>query len=86
MKLEFTNDFIKTIENRCRKFLFKDGWFEIQGVDYDAMEGGFWTIRLGWGKGDKCHNEEIFFEDKYYSVDFICGMIYQLMGAIEDDN
>ena len=86
MKLELTNNFIKTIENRCRKFLPKDSWFEIQGVELDLIEGAFWTLHLGWGKDDNWHNEELFLEDEYYSVDFLCGMIYQLIEVKEDDN
>lgn len=86
MKLELTDKFIKTIENRCKKFLPKDFWFEIQRVHLDLIDGAFWTFYFGWGKDDKYHNEELFFEDKYYSVDFICGMVYQLIEVKEDDN
>lgn len=87
MKLEFTNDFIKKLEKRCKDFIASDDIFEILGASVDFIDGVWWKIEIGWGNGNQhCDGEdkpfyrgEIFFDDDKYTFDFICGMIYQLI-------
>lgn len=91
MKLEFTNDFIKRLEKRCKDFVIKGDIFEVQGASVDFIDGIWWHIQLGWSNSnwneeDKpFYNEEIFFEDSEYSFDFVCGMIYQLIDMKENE-
>lgn len=92
MKLEFTNDFIKKLEKRCKSFIGKDEVFEVQGASVDFIDGIWWKIQIGWGNShwneedEPFYNEEIFFEDDKYTFDFICGMIYQLIDMKENEN
>ncbi len=86
MKFNLNSEIIEKIEKRCSEFIPPKHVFEIQGVSVDLIDGAFWTISIGWGdqnESTEFHNKEIVFEDKCYSFDFLCGMIYQLMDDVE---
>ena len=82
MKLEINDKLIKTIEKRCMSYLAPGEVLEVYGVSVDFIDGTWYTFQLGWGHTgfDKAwYNDEITFDDKDASIDFICGMIAQLV-------
>ena len=86
MKFNLTSEIIEKIEKRCSEFVAHKHVFEIHGASVDLIDGAFWTISIGWGNPNEpkeFHNKEIVFEDKHYSFDFLCGMIYQLIDDVE---
>ena len=90
MKFELTNEFIVNFEKRCKKLVAPSSIVEVQEVSFSRIDGDFWSILIGWGpkNGAGWHNETLYFEDKEYSFDFLCGMFAQLvfMKENEDDD
>lgn len=79
MKLEITNSFIRELEKRFRKHVAPQDTIEIQGVCVDFIDGLWYTLKVCWGHVDSWRNEELLFDERNISLDFIEGMFSQLV-------
>ena len=81
MRLELTETFIKDLEKRCKRYIAPSFVFQVDKIELDLDCGLFWTMTVSWGSpdGKTWYKEDICFEDRDYSFDFVCGMISQLV-------
>ena len=79
--LEINDSFVKTLEKRCTRYLAPGSVFEIHNIDIDFIEGIWYTFTIAWGPadGNNWHSDEIIVEDKEANIDFISGMVAQLV-------
>lgn len=90
MKLAITNDLIKAIEKKLKKYaIYRDDIVEVQNINIDFIEGTYYTFTINWGH-DKHQNEEsewhtkaFFISEEDFSLDFLAGMFYQAVLDVE---
>ena len=87
LKHELTNDYLNLLETKLKNLIKREygdnSWiFSLDSVDVTMLEGPHITLRVAWGKKDGSiwnTGELSFLDANDVSLDFVCGMMSQLI-------